>query len=50
MLLITMNKQASLLQKLTQVSENIGVAMVTTGPGATNAITGVAGALLIQFH
>ena len=27
-----------------RVSENIGVAMVTTGPGATNAITGVAGA------
>jgi acetolactate synthase-1/2/3 large subunit len=27
-----------------RVSENIGVAMVTTGPGATNAITAVAGA------
>lgn len=27
-----------------RVNENIGVAMVTTGPGATNAITGVAGA------
>lgn len=27
-----------------RVNENIGVAVVTTGPGATNAITGVAGA------
>ncbi len=27
-----------------RINENIGVAMVTTGPGATNAITGVAGA------
>ncbi len=27
-----------------RISENIGVAIVTTGPGATNAITGVAGA------
>jgi acetolactate synthase-1/2/3 large subunit len=27
-----------------RVNENIGVAMVTTGPGATNAITAVAGA------
>lgn len=27
-----------------RVNENIGVAMVTTGPGATNAITGVVGA------
>jgi acetolactate synthase-1/2/3 large subunit len=27
-----------------RISENIGAAMVTTGPGATNAITGVAGA------
>jgi acetolactate synthase-1/2/3 large subunit len=27
-----------------RVNERIGVAMVTTGPGATNAITGVAGA------
>jgi acetolactate synthase I/II/III large subunit len=27
-----------------RISENIGVAMVTTGPGATNAITAVAGA------
>jgi len=27
-----------------RISENIGVAVVTTGPGATNAITGVAGA------
>ena len=27
-----------------RVTENIGVAMVTTGPGATNAITAVAGA------
>jgi len=27
-----------------RVTENIGVALVTTGPGATNAITGVVGA------
>ncbi|MDD5363749.1 MAG: thiamine pyrophosphate-binding protein [Gallionellaceae bacterium] len=27
-----------------RVNENLGVALVTTGPGATNAITGVAGA------
>lgn len=27
-----------------RVNENLGVAVVTTGPGATNAITGVAGA------
>jgi glyoxylate carboligase len=27
-----------------RINENIGVAMVTTGPGATNAITAVAGA------
>ncbi|MEI6826595.1 MAG: thiamine pyrophosphate-binding protein [Desulfuromonadales bacterium] len=27
-----------------RINENMGVAMVTTGPGATNAITGVAGA------
>src|SRR5690606_20258664 len=27
-----------------RVNENLGVAMVTTGPGATNAITAVAGA------
>jgi len=27
-----------------RINENIGVAMVTTGPGATNAITGVTGA------
>ena len=27
-----------------RTSENIGVVMVTTGPGATNAITAVAGA------
>jgi acetolactate synthase-1/2/3 large subunit len=27
-----------------RINENIGVAVVTTGPGATNAITGVAGA------
>lgn len=27
-----------------RINENIGVVMVTTGPGATNAITGVAGA------
>jgi acetolactate synthase-1/2/3 large subunit len=40
------NEQASSIcaEAYSRVSENLGVAVVTTGPGATNAITGVAGA------
>jgi acetolactate synthase-1/2/3 large subunit len=40
------NEQASSIsaEAYSRVTENIGVAIVTTGPGATNAITGVAGA------
>ncbi len=40
------NEQASSIsaEAYSRVTENIGVAVVTTGPGATNAITGVAGA------
>jgi acetolactate synthase-1/2/3 large subunit len=40
------NEQASSIsaEAYSRVSENFGVAIVTTGPGATNAITGVAGA------
>jgi len=40
------NEQASSIcaEAYSRVSENIGVAMVTTGPGSTNAITGVVGA------
>ena len=42
------HEQASVIaaEAYSRVSENIGVAMVTTGPGATNAITGVAGAFI----
>ena len=40
------NEQASSIcaEAYSRISENIGVAMVTTGPGSTNAITGVVGA------
>ena len=40
------NEQASSIsaEAYSRVSENLGVAVLTTGPGATNAITGVAGA------
>jgi|694.fasta_scaffold64169_3 acetolactate synthase-1/2/3 large subunit len=40
------NEQASSIsaEAYSRVNENLGVAVVTTGPGATNAITGVAGA------
>ncbi len=40
------NEQASSIsaEAYSRVTENIGVAVVTTGPGSTNAITGVAGA------
>ena len=40
------NEQASSIaaEAYSRVTENIGVAIVTTGPGSTNAITGVAGA------
>ena len=42
------HEQASVIaaEAYSRVSNNIGVAMVTTGPGATNAITGVAGAFI----
>ena len=42
------HEQASVIaaEAYSRVSDNIGVAMVTTGPGATNAITGVAGAFI----
>ena len=40
------NEQASTIcaEAFSRVNEELGVAMVTTGPGSTNAITGVAGA------
>lgn len=40
------NEQATSIsaEAYSRVNENIGVAVVTTGPGGTNAITGVAGA------
>jgi acetolactate synthase-1/2/3 large subunit len=40
------NEQACTIaaEAYSRVNEKLGVAMVTTGPGATNAITGVAGA------
>jgi acetolactate synthase-1/2/3 large subunit len=40
------HEQASSIaaEAYSRVSEKIGVVLVTTGPGATNAITGVAGA------
>lgn len=40
------HEQASVIaaEAYGRIAENLGVALVTTGPGATNAITGVAGA------
>jgi len=40
------NEQASSIsaEAYSRINENIGVAMVTTGPGSTNAVTGVVGA------
>lgn len=40
------NEQASTIsaEAYSRINEELGVAMVTTGPGSTNAITGVAGA------
>ena len=42
------HEQASVIaaEAYSRMTENIGVAMVTTGPGATNAVTGVAGAYI----
>ena len=42
------HEQASVIaaEAYSRVTDNIGVAMVTSGPGATNAITGVAGAFI----
>ena len=44
----TQHEQASAMAAETyaRISENIGVAVVTTGPGGTNAMTGLAGAWL----
>src|SRR5215207_7215663 len=43
-----LHEQASAIaaEAYARVTNNLGVAMVTSGPGATNAITGVAGAWL----
>src|SRR4029077_12936633 len=43
-----LHEQASAIaaESYAKVSENLGVALVTTGPGGTNAVTGVAGAWL----
>jgi acetolactate synthase-1/2/3 large subunit len=43
-----LHEQASAIaaEAYAQVTNNLGVAIVTTGPGGTNAITGVAGAWL----
>src|ERR1700678_704434 len=43
-----LHEQASAIaaENYAKVTGNLGVAMVTTGPGGTNAITGVAGAWL----
>ena len=44
----THNEQAAVIaaEAYSRLSEKIGVALVTTGPGATNSITGIAGAWL----
>ncbi len=44
----TLHEQAAAIaaEAYARVTNNLGVAMVTTGPGGTNAITGVAGAWL----
>jgi acetolactate synthase-1/2/3 large subunit len=44
----TLHEQAASIaaEAYARVTNNLGVAMVTTGPGGTNAITGVAGAWL----
>lgn len=44
----TLHEQAAAIaaEAYARVSENIGVALVTTGPGGTNAVTGVAAAWL----
>ena len=41
-----LHEQAAVIaaEAYSQYTNNLGVALVTTGPGATNAITGVAGA------
>src|ERR1700746_179469 len=43
-----LHEQASAIaaENYSKATNNLGVALVTTGPGATNAITGVAGAWL----
>ncbi len=44
----TLHEQAATIaaEAYARVTNNLGVALVTTGPGGTNAITGVAGAWL----
>ncbi|EKD88441.1 MAG: hypothetical protein ACD_34C00534G0001, partial [uncultured bacterium] len=43
-----LHEQASTIaaEAYARVTNNLGVAIVTTGPGGTNALTGVAGAWL----
>src|SRR6202165_2160991 len=43
-----LHEQASAIaaENYSKATNNLGVALVTTGPGATNAITGLAGAWL----
>ncbi len=47
-LIFNLNEQASSIcgESYSQFTHNIGACMVTTGPGATNAVTGCAGAWL----
>ena len=44
----THNEQAAVIaaEAYTRLTNSIGIALVTTGPGATNSITGIAGAWL----
>ena len=44
----TLHEQAAAIaaEAYARVTNNLGVAMVTTGPGGTNAVTGIAGAYL----
>ena len=45
-LICCLHEQAAVIgaDAYSQYTHNIGVALVTTGPGSTNAITGIAGA------
>ena len=48
----THHEQAAVIaaEYYSRISGKLGVAVVTTGPGSTNAITGVAGAWLDSSH